>query len=101
RGDLHRGADRGMIRQTTLQHLEARHWKHILGARLRRQKEVSDAFGSVLKTPAMNLARLRNEPRAHSAPYGYSSNRRRATESVEVFLGSSGVRSCIVPRNRA
>ncbi|MGH8653661.1 MAG: IS1634 family transposase [Gammaproteobacteria bacterium] len=35
-------ADRGMIRQATLEHLEARHWKYILGARLRRQKEVSE-----------------------------------------------------------
>jgi len=26
---------------------------------------------AVSKTPAMNLASLRNEPRAHSAPYGY------------------------------
>ncbi len=35
-------ADRGMIRQATLEHLEARHLKYILGARLRRQKEVSE-----------------------------------------------------------
>ena len=35
-------ADRGMIRQVTLEQLEARHWKYILGARGRRQKEVSE-----------------------------------------------------------
>ena len=35
-------ADRGMIRQATLEQLEARHGKYILGARLRRQKEVSE-----------------------------------------------------------
>jgi transposase len=33
-------ADRGMISKLTLEQLEARHWKYILGARLRRQKEV-------------------------------------------------------------
>src|SRR5918996_258681 len=31
---------RGMISKLTLEQLEARHWKYILGARLRRQKEV-------------------------------------------------------------
>lgn len=35
-------ADRGMISKPTLEQLEARHWKYILGARLRRQKEVSE-----------------------------------------------------------
>jgi len=35
-------ADRGMISKATLEQLEARHWKYILGARLRRQKEVTE-----------------------------------------------------------
>jgi hypothetical protein len=35
-------ADRGMISKPTLEQLEARHWKYILGARLRRQKEVCE-----------------------------------------------------------
>jgi len=35
-------ADRGMISKPTLEQLEARHWKYIFGARLRRQKEVSE-----------------------------------------------------------
>jgi transposase len=34
-------ADRGMISQGTIQALEARGWQYILGARMRRQKEVT------------------------------------------------------------
>jgi len=36
-------ADRGMISQDTIQGLEARKLEYILGARLRRQREVSNA----------------------------------------------------------
>jgi len=35
-------ADRGMISQTTIADLEERRWKYILGARMRKCKEVSD-----------------------------------------------------------
>ncbi|MGA9031509.1 MAG: IS1634 family transposase [Sulfuricaulis sp.] len=34
-------ADRGMISQETIDELERRHWPYILGARMRKQKEVS------------------------------------------------------------
>lgn len=36
-------ADRGMISHETIQALEQREWPYILGARMRRQKEVSEA----------------------------------------------------------
>lgn len=35
-------ADRGMISKDTIKQLEREHWQYILGARLRRQKEVSE-----------------------------------------------------------
>ena len=35
-------ADRGMISQATIAELEARGWRYILGARMRRQKELSE-----------------------------------------------------------
>jgi transposase len=35
-------ADRGMVSQATLEALEGRGWQYILGARMRRQKEVTD-----------------------------------------------------------
>jgi transposase len=41
-GELCIVADRGMISQQTLGELEARGWRYILGARMRRQKEVRE-----------------------------------------------------------
>ncbi len=50
-------ADRGMISQDTLEALEGREWQYILGARMRRQREVAEA---VLSRPGRY--RVVNEP---------------------------------------
>ena len=41
-GEICLVADRGMISQATIKELEAQGWQYILGARMRRQKEVSE-----------------------------------------------------------
>jgi transposase len=41
-GEICLVADRGMISQATIAELEARGWQYILGARMRRQKELSE-----------------------------------------------------------
>ncbi len=42
-GEICLVADRGMISQATITELEQRNWPYILGARMRRQKEIAEA----------------------------------------------------------
>ena len=69
-------ADRGMIRQATLEQLEARHGKYILGARLRRQKEVSEEVlsrGDVIKWCIRKVGIRRIRPHSKSKRFGLRS----------------------------